>query len=238
MEGMCLYDKGMAIVEEYSKYYFNDVFAPICNVTKRNQTYKSVENRIMSILSNGIKSPDDIFDILAWKTGRIKQKCYKDNQELEYFSGCDKNQLKLKVYGRCIHLCNYSLRIIESIPGIINKVNEGDLKGAFETFLSEAPAGIGSVYAIALLFFITKGELPIYDQYAMKALMMINPSAGISYRTLPSKSNRNFYDRLVNDYTEYISLLESVYKTEYKKCRAIDRALWVYGHKYENKTDD
>ncbi|MBO4563153.1 MAG: hypothetical protein J5772_06030 [Clostridia bacterium] len=106
--------------------------------------------------------------------------------------------------------------------------------------LRDAPTGIGAVYAITLLFFITKGNKPIYDQYAMMALFNMTPDPLIGYHELPQRGTEGridggFIEKLTERYEQYIALLEHHFGDMYKKCRDIDRALWVYGHLCKDK---
>ena len=231
----CEYDDLKSFVTEYSKQYFRDTCSSTPGVSKRNQTERSVECRIMKILHSGLRSADDVFDALAWKTGRIKQKEYSDDMPLKYYDGCDKEKRIIKVWGRCISLSDYAERIIRIAPAIEKSVAEEDYASVFSQLLSGAPEGIGSVYVITLLFFITKGKQPIYDQYAMRALVDMTPDKTLKYHELPQREGKgsikeSMIEKLSNDYAEYKKLLQYHFGEKYKDCRDIDRALWVYGH--------
>ena len=98
----------------------------------------------------------------------------------------------------------------------------------------KAPAGIGTVYMITLLYFIKEGDYPIYDKYAMIALDAIieekEPGSYIKYKELPSRKSKAF-GNVIELYNEkYIEKIEKVFGKEYYNCRKFDRALWVYGH--------
>ena len=60
----------------------------------------------------------------------------------------------------------------------------------------EAPEGIGTVYFITLLYFISLSEYPIYDQFAKKAIDAIKtgtkPNITIPYKELPDRNNSDF----------------------------------------------
>ncbi|MDY6088245.1 MAG: hypothetical protein SPI37_01440 [Eubacteriales bacterium] len=236
----CEYDDLKSFVADYSKQYFKDICSSTPGVSKKNQTERSVECRIMKILHAGLRSADDVFDALAWKTGRIKQKRYSDDMPLEYYNGCDKEKRILKVWGRYIYLSDYAERIIRIAPAIESIAAEEDYASVFSQLLYDAPDGIGSVYAITLLFFITKGKQPIYDQYAMKALLDITPDKTLKYHELPQREGKgsikkSLIEKLSNDYAKYKKLLQNHFGDKFKDSRDIDRALWVYGHLCKDK---
>lgn len=109
--------------------------------------------------------------------------------------------------------------------------------GILDWLNDNAPAGFGSVYLITLLFFISGGEYPIYDQCADKALMAIKnnvmPGEKVYYKPLPDRKSRKFLQIFDGQYGEYIKSLKELFTEEYKFNRDIDRALWVYGHLFE-----
>lgn len=104
--------------------------------------------------------------------------------------------------------------------------------------------GLGTVYCITLLYFISKGKYPIFDQFADKALDVISqnkeefPSIDSkSYKPLPSdlpikgEKLKQFKERY-DEYCEKIEKLKSQLSVRYRnpQNRDLDRALWVYGH--------
>lgn len=119
--------------------------------------------------------------------------------------------------------------------------------------------GIGFVYAITLLFFVTKGAYPIYDRYAHVGLKSVmeggNPTDKqykitekcyrnnmfhSPYRKTDKNGKKVVYepsiDRAWEDYLEYKRLLMAkeafgdVYEKQGFHYRDIDRAIWAYGH--------
>ena len=92
--------------------------------------------------------------------------------------------------------------------------------------------GVGTVYLITLLFFLSHGKYPIYDRFAMNSLMAIENDVAPEPNTipeLPAKWDRGFATLCDREYGEYIDKLNSL-GMDYKSDRRIDRALWVYGH--------
>lgn len=95
---------------------------------------------------------------------------------------------------------------------------------------------------VTLLFFVTNGECPIYDRFAMRALLAIKhgckPGDTINSNdakpaNLPCKSDKNFTQKAADVMKDYICLLQEIFGDEYKTNREIDRALWVYGHLFK-----
>lgn len=111
--------------------------------------------------------------------------------------------------------------------------------------------GLGPVYIITLMFFITKAKYPIYDRFAMAALQVLlvieqgydvslwdnsDSSNSIVRKTsLPEKKFLSDKDEieLPKMYSYYIGLLNHFFGKEWEKTRDIDRALWVYGHYFD-----
>ena len=96
--------------------------------------------------------------------------------------------------------------------------------------------GIGTVYLITLMYFISRGSYPIYDRFAKKAIDAIvnevKPGGVIKERQLPDKTSEKFCKIMKNEMKEYICNLEAVFGSDYKD-RDVDRALWVYGHMFK-----
>lgn len=92
------------------------------------------------------------------------------------------------------------------------------------------------MYIITLLYFISHGQYPIYDRFAWKAIQAIcddkKPGDVINALELPAKNTRAF-DTVFDTYMiPYIEKLKSVFGATYQESRDVDRALWVYGHKF------
>ena len=193
----------------------------------------------------------DVFNILAWKTGKINlEKSSRDN--IEVAKSWDKNlfiiqlpyhvQEKEKFYPFAEEVIkireNYKKdKKVEDVwNSLINYLIKNDFKNDIK--------GLGTVYLVTLLSFITKGDMPIFDRFAMAALtsfyfsdngINIPYNSVISGCMLPSKKdNLNRVLNLVSDsnsiYNKYIDLLNRYYSDKWKKDRKYDRALWVYGH--------
>ncbi len=125
------------------------------------------------------------------------------------------------------------------------------------------PKYVGTVQIINGLFFLSKGEIPIYDYYAqvgLKALLLDKNPQRIYVGEAPSKtalskgSDKNrkhlLANNLLEEYIYQLSMLKKICAddtSEYFDCngmcisRSLDRALWVYGHaskKWSQETND
>ena len=117
------------------------------------------------------------------------------------------------------------------------------IQGTLQIGTKNEVRGIGSVYLITMLYFVSGGEYPIYDQFAAMALDAIKngkkPGSTIQIKDLPDKKSKSFLNLLDNPnsvYSSYIKNLEELSelfygnKDGYQNDRRLDRALWVYGH--------
>ena len=99
---------------------------------------------------------------------------------------------------------------------------------------------IGPVYAITILYFVTHGEFPIYDRFAHIALKKICENTAfhdlISQKYLDNEFHKTrtvktWYNEYKNN---YIQRLKDIFGDEYISNREIDRALWTYGHLFND----
>lgn len=253
-------------IKFYNDCYFSDSTKTIQYETnkKKNTVRKSsfyTEKLIENILE---KDPEDFTDsdvalILAWKIGKIthsqsqnKLVLHEDWQEA--FGEYSQEKGFISWNGTPVKRYRNASSIDIDIKGIAeylrkngNHLNEligkGEKEKAFEELKNQPWKGIGAVYLITLLYFTSNhkypGECPIYDRFAMRALLAIknNTIIGGSVKCgeLPDKKSKNFSKSIDEKITEYISMLKDVFGNEYKNVRNIDRALWVYGHLF--KTD-
>lgn len=104
----------------------------------------------------------------------------------------------------------------------------------YTKIISKDIKNLGPVYALALVFFITRGREPIYDRYAEIAIdAILNPEHEFriprEYKELPDKHS---YDSVINRYDVYKDKLTHVFGESWKYERDIDCALWAYGHMF------
>ena len=88
--------------------------------------------------------------------------------------------------------------------------------------------------ADGIVYFISKGKSPIYDQFAHRALDALEgglkPKAQeVPKHTVPGKNSKNAFKWFKDNYAER---LKGMFGAHYKE-RKLDRALWVYGHLFK-----
>ena len=95
----------------------------------------------------------------------------------------------------------------------------------------------GLVQTINAIFFLTRGKLPIYDQFAHKAIRALSEELKPNDVYIGSNPNKNEISKITKMYKEYLLLLNrefpyEIYETEEFPyiSRQLDQALWVYGH--------
>lgn len=255
-------------VKYYNASYFTDSDDKISYETrcgKKNYVKKSskyVENLIEHILEKNYDSftSSDIALILAWKIGKIKHSASENKLKLncnwcsqlgDYSSGefLKWNGEPIKQYGDkrkiVLDVKNIADYLKSNGSELNDLIDKGDIQLAFDKLIKENWTGMGPVYLITLLYFITNrqhpGKCPIYDRFAMRALLAIksNKKIGefVECGKLPDKSNKNCSQIVSKRMKEYISLLNEIFGDDYKYDRNVDRALWVYGHLFKDSAD-
>ncbi len=95
-------------------------------------------------------------------------------------------------------------------------------------------SGIGNVYAITIIYFLSHGEYPIYDRFADVGLYSVitRQKEKIPLRMMSDMK----IDDAWNYYLEYIDALTSLFGDGWKgkEGRNIDKGLWAYGHTVES----
>lgn len=177
-----------------------------------------LEKRIEEVLLNGIESDNDIVDILKWKTGATEVD-YEENYVKHRWGIIETLELSLKIKEK-----DFIFLEPKKIVDELLKIDK-----------------IGPVYALTLLYFITKGEFPIYDKYAHLALIVIESKEDFS-KNIADKDLYNEFktdsldaEKIFDLYCKnYIERLKYIFGEKYKKNRDIDRALWTYGHLFND----
>lgn len=204
-------------VEFYNRCYFQS-------------TKPEVEEAVMKIMKKSRKSPDDIFKIIAWKTGKINMK-QSGKERFEYHNGWDEKSLTAKF--------RKESKGFSDFVTTLSKIPDCQAKSFFEQLkTTSVPYGIGTVILITLLSFFTKMNYPIYDRFACVALSAIlkdkKPWSEEEYKEISQKYKQDFKAVLGDEhYLSYIKNLQTVFGNTYKTNRDIDRALWAYGHLFE-----
>ena len=208
----------------------------------------------------------DILRILAWKTNKIDHYASRDTKPvIKYYKNWEEGKtensfVSLQIPYQSIVTWDRFKPVASCLLDIRKKYCESkDAQSAWDSILNllttkENKAimrGIGTVYLITLLHFITDGEFPIYDRFAMASLAVwklktsvkediITDKVVVRGCELPSKDSNAAKNILESGiYADYIKLLKEFCKANYgnenewKANRDVDRALWVFGHFFE-----
>ena len=108
-------------------------------------------------------------------------------------------------------------------------VGPQNIQQSFVFLSNDSPVNFGTVNIINLMFFLSSGQIPIYDQFAhiaAKAIYFEKHPNEIYVGGAPQKSE---ITKAVNMLNEYMYLLTQIFGT-YSITRQQDRALWAYGH--------
>ena len=240
----------------FVEYYRNDYFLnkedyKVSDL--RNRSNDNIEEEIIKILKKGKgnRSYDkrDIARILAWKIGFIDHK--KSNTDFvyqKYWTDLEQRADKINgVVKRGVRSNNEDFPIGRIAEYIVK--NQDDLKRVANNsprdFLNlfkieernkERFKGLGTVYILTLLYFLSGEKYPIYDKFAHKAakaiVLDVNPRE-VYVGPAPDKAE---VDSIITMYSEYCWLLTKIFGTRDDNCfitRKQDQALWVYGHSKE-----
>lgn len=226
-------------VEIYNSGYFLGNSRPIPRVTQNSTVAESEMERI---LQEGIRKPTDVYKIMAWKVGKIRHADSDMANKIVYAANwVNAESGVVKNYRFRLDMRRFAENIVANIEHL-EKIAEMDPQAVLNQLKAgevSAPKGIGTVYLITLLYFISHGKWPIYDRFAMMALMAITeekkPGDTVSFSDLPEKSSEEFGSVMDLCKQEYIGRLISVFGEEYNCNRNVDRALWVYGHQFKRE---
>lgn len=224
-------------IKLYSEsYYLNNT--RIVSGVKQSSSY--IENRIDNLLAVGIKNEADVARILAWKIGKINHKESEKQKEFKYALDWDniENSLTAPLYDYTLDFSDFAHNIVKNIDYLETLATLSPCAVLNELIKYAPPKGIGIVYLITIMYFISKRTHPIYDRYAMMAVdaifYNIAPHKHIEYQELPD-INSNKLAEAIEIYEQYIKKLDKIFGNEFKENRNIDRALWVYGHSFKSK---
>lgn len=204
-------------------YYENDINRK--DVPKLNTTEYEVEKYIESKLAYGIV---DTY-VVVWKTGRLKKEDIDNNEFLiknDYVNGYGK---KIKRNELELFFSKLKKSEIQRIFDVSDTLTREILEKSYNLVKENSPENFGSVYLINILFFLSKGKIPIYDKYAhmaVKALFFGEAPSNIYVGAPPDKNNTQ---KVINMLSEYMWYLNKLFGT-FSITSSLDRALWVYGH--------
>ena len=218
-------------VEKYGNSYYRGCLRCIPRV---GQSSRFVEDHIDTLLKNGIQKPLDVVHILAWKIGKIK---HSESQDSFVYADDWKNaeQFVAYRYNRKFDIQTISEYIANNITQL-EKNAENHPQQVICELRDLHINGLGTVYIITLLYFISRGQYPIYDRFAWKAIQAIcddkKPGDIINASELPEKKSRAFDTVFDTQMISYMKKMDSVFGSAYQESRDVDRALWVYGHAF------
>ena len=145
----------------YNDAYYMDNHSNI-NVNGIEKSSPYIENKMECLLKEGIQEEQDVIHILAWKTGKIKHGVSEKNQRFEYASDwVNAEEGKVKRYGKEIDMKPFAQYISKNIKDLSSTADK-DPQKVMNQLKEQSPNGIGTVYLITLLYFISKGKYPIY----------------------------------------------------------------------------
>lgn len=209
---------------------------------KASKTSRFVETEIDRLISSGMTNLKDVMHVIAWKMDRIKQKESEDSHLWVYHAHSEDTETGLiqNRQGKKIDCSNLANVILTNYDLWIDFIRKDNPQAILDILAKEAPEGIGTVYFITLLYFISLSEYPIYDQFAKKAIDAIKtgtkPNITISYKELPDRNNSDF-SKVGETLKTFKNDIKEIFGYEnYKASRDIDRALWVYGHLFKDKS--
>ena len=201
---------------------------------------KLAEDKIDGILMKQQLDKNDVMFILRWKFNRIShQKCTEDIifKEKDY-TDSDRNVLKpfITSNGRgkevdAKEICKY----IECHY----KNKNTEIYDVYNSLAKKAPSNMGPVCLLTLVSFITRGEYPVYDLYALQAvnaikLITIKPRDRVSVGKLIQNENKQNTQKIIELYENYKKSIAEIFIASQYNSRTIDRALWAYGHLFWN----
>ena len=176
-----------------------------------------LENEIDHILRIGIQDQNDIAKIMKWKTGGKQD---GDNVNTRY-------QI---INTREIYA------VIEKVRNDKKKKDDNEhYNDIYDKVIGLT--GMGSVYARTIVYFYSGGKCPIYDKYVDIALNAIQQSNNKDFFQIIIRSN----DRIINnpvrndDFRTFDNAIFNLFgKSRYLEGRDVDRALWAYGHLFND----
>lgn len=222
-----------------SELYF---FDPKGNPMKKNQFIQFysqcyylknsavVEEDIEKLQKEGIKAPSDVMKILEWKIGGIDNKQSQASGNVCYSHPQEVGRYQTKTRSGIID----AEQICEYIAKHYSELTTKEPCEIFQILRDFQTENLGTVYLLTLVYFISKGEMPIYDRFAQQALDAIcakkKPGEYVKQKTPPDKMSKTAFQWYEKNYR---TPLKNLFPQDYKN-RDLDRALWVYGHLFND----
>ncbi len=236
-------------VEKYSKDYFLKDQDDKYLVPRLHRSSEHIENEINNILRNEIREGEegriDIVRILAWKTGKINH-CESNHYKTFVYRGNWKGveqQINCATFRGGYPISNAVSYLVDNKRDL-EQLAKNDQQGFLNNIEKNKNfMGIGPVYGITLMYFLSQGIVPIYDRFAMTALSAIiqniqpdlkeKVKVKVKYKNLPEKNTNRYSSIMSTEMKDYKKLLKEVFGDKWNTSRKYDQALWVYGHLFE-----
>ena len=257
-----------AFINTYRRFYIigdkkgdnkpEDEEYDLCGIPR---TIMPVDNELEAHIIEKINQGHYDAETFAWKAGKAKwengQLVYNDPLNYRWVNG-NGCEIKVSKDGPPMSKEDFEEVLKNNNDLIMELVNSCDLtapegrKDAYIGLLETMNLyNFGAVNLINMLFFLSKGDVPIYDYFAhlgLKALYLNKSPLEVAVPSSPGKDEhprggagdkkKNYY-LAINVLEEYIWMLKEVFTQEIHKdgstmyiSREIDQALWVYGHAY------
>lgn len=238
---MKLYDRaGCELLDkaDFIKLYGSSYFLGEGKTPGVSQSSCFVEKKIERVLfTTGIREQLHVVQVLAWKIGKIRHRESESAGEFRYAKDWDRAEaLDVTRFGRKFDIEKMANYIVENIMELENEAKI-DPQSVLDKLSQNSIWGLGSVYLVTLLYFISRGRWPIYDRFAMMAVDAImnstKPGGIVPSRGLPGKDEKGFSTIMQDHIQPYMENLKCIFGSEYQRTRDIDRALWVYGHLFK-----
>lgn len=223
-----------AWLKKYEAYYF--LTGPTWSaVNPRNQSSRFVEDKICALLTQSRQlSKGDLVLLMAWKLSLIDHVSSDRLQEVVFAQNFDKNLISRQY--RALNFSRSIPYLAANMPQIVQRLAQNP-QYLVDWVRGPHPEldGFGITYILTVQFFITHGRDPIYDKFAHMGAIAIHQGLkpGTPIRWAPVQD--------WSEYLGYVNLLkpisadcsESTANSSMTVPRHVDRALWVYGHFFQ-----
>jgi len=239
---MTFFDEGGKLIsatdwlKKYEDYYF--LGAPISKrVNSRNQSSRFVEDLVCSLLDQpGLLSQDDLILLMAWKLGRIDHGSSEALRRVIYKQNFDTTLISKGQFGPL----NFSKSIPYLAANMATLVQSLNRNPSYLVDWVRGPhpelEGFGITYILTMQFFITQGKDPIYDKFAHMGAIAIyqglKPGSQIEWKPIQDWGEYQGYVDLLRPISAACSQ-PSISPPNMSVPRPVDRALWVYGHFFD-----
>jgi hypothetical protein len=155
----------------YERYYFLDGPTYRNRITRRNQTSRFVEDRVVALLEKEPLEEDDLILVMAWKLGAIDQQASEQVKKIIYQNSWGTNPTRPRYGGELSSSIEF---LVNDMTSILRNIRDGNAQAVFD--LHKRLNNFGPVYILTILFFALHGVQPIYDQFVHKAATALAPN--------------------------------------------------------------